>query len=75
MCVEVRKIRSGSLHRVMHEYADRQRDRETGLIRSYTGMNEANDKQDKLMPAVTHIYDTCLQTCAREVFITPGGKV
>ena len=38
-----------------------------------SGINPADDKQDKLSPLMTHDY-TCLQSCAREVFTTPEVK-
>lgn len=38
-----------------------------------TGMRMANDKQDKRSPLMMTHYCTCLKSCAREVFTTPGA--
>lgn len=38
-----------------------------------SGMKVINDKWDKLSPLVTHHY-TCLPSCAREFFTSPGAK-
>ena len=52
-----------------HTHTDTDKER-----KSKSGIKVINDKQDKFSLQMTHDY-TCLQSCATEVFTSPGARI